>query len=156
MIEGHPPADIVAALVKTFGITDRTAWRDLAEIRERWAEAGATARQESLIALNRAILRREHLFKVALGNNDIRTALDTEDSRCRLLGLFPTAKLDANVTAKAAVQVSGDVKLTHKADDEVLQRLHDFGRVFDALAAAGQAEVSGDPVRNGHHKPVDS
>lgn len=137
LITGIPSAEIVQAAAQRSGIDERSARRDLAEVRRRWAEAGQLLQKESLCNLAQAVLRRDHLYRTALEAGQLGVALSAEIERCRLLGLYPAGKVEV----KAEHRATAEVNLSVTVDDELLRRLEQFSQVYDQLVAGAGAEV---------------
>jgi hypothetical protein len=88
LADGRGPTEVVEAAAAGYGVSVRQAWDDYAEIRRQWAEAAETERQDVRGAFGLALLRRGQLYRIALQVNDLALALEVEQDRCKLLGLY--------------------------------------------------------------------
>jgi hypothetical protein len=136
LIEGMPTTELVALAAAKFQIGPRQAWKDIAEIKRRWAEAGLENRNHSLASLAMAVRRREAIYRTALRSGEPHTALDAEIDRCRLLGLYPAAgtKLEGNLNVQADLKAGvkfGDG--TVKPSDVIAERQAQFTALYERL-----------------------
>jgi len=88
LIEGTPISAVIPEAMTKHRIRERQAFKDLAEIKRRWQEAGQQIQEETKMALGMALKRREFLWYEAVSKGDYRTALEVEKDRCNLLGLY--------------------------------------------------------------------
>lgn len=92
LAEGRGPNEVVEAAAGKYGVSETTAWNDYAEIRRQWAEQAAKDREDVPGCYGLAIVRRNDLYRIARGNGDVKTALEVDQDRCKLQGLYEAAE----------------------------------------------------------------
>ena len=126
LLSGRRPVEAVRAAVKSFNVSEASAWRDCKLVRTQWAERAALA-TASEAEFGRALELREQLYWEAMQGGDLALAFKIEQDRCKLLNLYP------------AVQVQGVERIYNCAVDE-----RPTDRMTDAeLLAAIVGEVDG-------------
>ena len=95
LADGMSATQIIREAVRQFGVQERTAWDDLAEVYRRWRAVGTDgrAKMHAAASFDKAVLRREMLFRKAWLANQLSVALAVEKDRCELEGLYPPRKV---------------------------------------------------------------
>jgi hypothetical protein len=97
--KGVAATEVVRLAVEWLGVSPRQAWRDLAEVRRRWAAEARLPREQRGWCFALAMRRREGLFRQALLAGDVLGALEVEKDVCQLLGLYPPKRTAQTLTS---------------------------------------------------------
>jgi hypothetical protein len=98
LLDGRAECEVVLHAVESWGVSAADAQRDVALIKQRWAERGRDGDAE----LGKAITRREQLYERAVDREDDKQALRVEQDRCRLIGLYANQRPKENLAGGRA------------------------------------------------------
>lgn len=103
LADGRSPTEVVEQAAASYGVSVRQAWDDYAEVRKQWAGEAEKERADVAGAFGLALLRRGQIYRAALANGDPGLALEVEQDRCKLLGLYPAERAEVKTTGRLEV-----------------------------------------------------
>jgi hypothetical protein len=147
LIEGMRHADLAAAAATKFGVSTQQIKLDIKKVMSRWKKAGTYLQKSPAANLAQAILRRQEVFRRALTNNDLPTALRAEQDSAKLLDLYPEEKHQHQHSGPggAAIPITSIEIVESKRPEEPGEKSDAPDPSGDGGSPAGRQEGQQDP-----------